>query len=35
MVASGADFTFEFAWIRDGNSRDKLLFDNETTRSTF
>ena len=30
MVGSAIDFTFKFAWIRDGNSRDKFLFTNQT-----
>ena len=30
MVGSGVDFTFEFAWIKDGRIRDNFLYNNQT-----
>ena len=35
MVGSAIDFTFEFAWIRDGNSRDEFLSLNQTTPALY
>ena len=30
LICAGADFTMQFAWIKDGEQRNLLIFNNQT-----